>query len=137
MDRLRERMRELEFEKRKRGPVTNLKPQLDEAAGVSMRKTDTRANKLVSPTMEGGEREKFLKKVRKDLKNLRKEEVRGICEKEGITYDKLDVMKEEIAQLRTTREFKDCKGKGKQAAVHEVSEDGVSEAGADGDSATS
>ncbi|GBG63547.1 hypothetical protein CBR_g38615 [Chara braunii] len=137
MNKLHERMRELKFEKRKRRPMTNLKPQLDEAAGVSVRKTDTRANKLVSPTMEGGEREKFLKKARKGLKNLRKEEVRGICEKEGITYDKLDVTKEEIAQLRTAREFKDGEGKGKQVVVHEVSKNGVSEAGADGDSATS
>ncbi|GBG68896.1 hypothetical protein CBR_g3595 [Chara braunii] len=78
MDRLRERMRMLEVEKGRRGPVTNLKPQLDEAVGGSARKMD-RANKFVSPAGNGSDREKFVKKARRDLKNLRKEEIQGIC----------------------------------------------------------
>ncbi|GBG88630.1 hypothetical protein CBR_g48161 [Chara braunii] len=101
MDKLRERMRTLEVERGCQGPVINLKQQLDEVVDSSLRKTD-RMKKFVSPAGHVSEREKFLRKARKDLKILKKEEIQGICDKEGVTYEKLGVTREEIAKLQTT-----------------------------------
>ncbi|GBG64826.1 hypothetical protein CBR_g48294 [Chara braunii] len=47
------------------------------------------------------EREMFLKGARKDLKNLKKDAIQKICEKEGVSYTVLDETREAIAQLRT------------------------------------
>ncbi|GBG84998.1 hypothetical protein CBR_g39462 [Chara braunii] len=69
------------------------------------------------------EREKFRKEVRKDLKNLKKDAIQNICEKEGVTYTVLDETKEAIAQLRMGLACDEPPpGKQKEVVIEELTE---------------
>ncbi|GBG87070.1 hypothetical protein CBR_g44526 [Chara braunii] len=132
--RLKEAMAKLGTRVKAKG--TNLKAKLDDAAGVSMRKTSLRISDDAggasvrkgkaadNPTVQINNRDAFLCDARKDLRKKNKEEILAICEKEGLTYSTLEPAKEAIAHLRTARAFdKDERGKGKANLVVEVSEE--------------
>ncbi|GBG68229.1 hypothetical protein CBR_g2780 [Chara braunii] len=95
VERLKEAMARLGTTRKLRG--TNLKTKLDEAVGGASLKD--KGKRPVSPAEQACQRDVFVREARKQLRNLRKEEVIAICEKEGIEYTKLDPTKEAIVQL--------------------------------------
>ncbi|GBG71510.1 hypothetical protein CBR_g8927 [Chara braunii] len=121
VERLKVEMARLETGKRPKG--TNLKAKLDEAVGVSSKKDKGKC--LVSPAKQACQREVFVREARKQLRNLKKEDIVGICKKEGVEYTTLNPTKEAIAQLRADRARLDaCKDDVNGVSVVEVTEDG-------------
>ncbi|GBG66788.1 hypothetical protein CBR_g68774 [Chara braunii] len=124
IERLKEAMAKLETSGRARG--TNLRNKLDDAAGPSACK-DTGETVLAGLV---NRREIFVREERKQLRNLRKEEVISICKKEGIECTKLDPTKEAIIQGRADRAFESKngtdvgKGIGKVDYVVDIPDDG-------------
>ncbi|GBG82764.1 hypothetical protein CBR_g36294 [Chara braunii] len=111
VEKLQEAMARLEIGKKMGG--TNLKSKMDDAAVMSTRKDKGKEGETLIILVS--QREAFLRDVRKHLRNLEKDEIQGICEKEGIVNTKLDETKEAIAQARTDRAMKDDdRGKGKE-----------------------
>ncbi|GBG64431.1 hypothetical protein CBR_g44316 [Chara braunii] len=139
IERLKEAMAKLETGGRTRG--TNLRAKLDDVAGPSTCKDKGRSVMAGSASR----RDVFIREARKQLRNLRKEEIVSICEKEGIEYMKLDPTKKAIAQGRADRAFEvevekeSGKGKGKVDAVVDVPDDegGNSDKSDEHDSTTS
>ncbi|GBG62073.1 hypothetical protein CBR_g28549 [Chara braunii] len=134
--RLKVAMAKLGTEKKTKG--TNLKARLNEAVGTSSKKDKGKCP--LTPAEQACKREVFVREARKQLGNLKKEDIMGICEKEGIEYTKLDPTKEAIVQLRADRAGLDAnKDDVNGVSVVEVTKDGGdSSAKSDGhDSATS
>ncbi|GBG76771.1 hypothetical protein CBR_g22987 [Chara braunii] len=129
LERLRAEMSRLEMEKKFRCGGTNLKTKLDEVAGCSARKTD-KGKKPAGLVLS--KRDRILRDEWKNLRNLTKKEVIVICEKEGIKYSKLEITKEEIANMRTERlmeQEQDENGEARAVTIHEVNEDGGEDSG--------
>ncbi|GBG84442.1 hypothetical protein CBR_g38727 [Chara braunii] len=103
VERLKEAMARLGTSRKTKG--TNLRTRLDEVAGPSSRKDKGKAP--ASPDTQAVDRDVLLKNARRQLRNLKKDDVVAFCEKEGITYTKLDLTKEAIAQRRAGRAFGD------------------------------
>ncbi|GBG64979.1 hypothetical protein CBR_g48728 [Chara braunii] len=124
VERLKESLARLETAKKRGG--TNLKSKMDAAAGVSTRKDVGKG--VVSLVVIVSQREAVLREERKKLRNLKKEDVVTICEKEGITYSKLETTKELIAQARADKAVEDSdpsQDLGKVNFVVDITDDGV------------
>ncbi|GBG81394.1 hypothetical protein CBR_g32068 [Chara braunii] len=151
VERLKEALAKMEMEGRPKTRGTNLRSRLDDAAGQPRRACNGAVDEIVLPTARkdkgktpvatGDRRDVFLCETRKDLRNKKKDEVRVICEKEGVDYTTLDCTKEAIAQIRLARAFggNDGPAKGGGVSLHEVSDDGEgsSDKGDEVDSAVS
>ncbi|GBG91006.1 hypothetical protein CBR_g51664 [Chara braunii] len=119
VERLKEEMARLRTGQ-KRG--TNLRKKMDAVAGASGSKTKVAA---ASPVILVSQREAALKAARRELRNLKKDAVVGLCEDEGVPYTILDASKEALAQARADKavaEEESSRDLGKPDTVVEVTD---------------
>ncbi|GBG88474.1 hypothetical protein CBR_g47944 [Chara braunii] len=79
---------------------TNLRKKIDAAAHAS---TAKKKPAEASPVILVSHREATLRATRRELRNLKKDVVRHLCEEEGVTYTTLDAAKEAVAQARAEK----------------------------------
>ncbi|GBG71212.1 hypothetical protein CBR_g8515 [Chara braunii] len=101
---------------------TNLKTKLDEAANDSAR----RAEKGKQPTSmskqaaRANNKEGFMMDARRTLQGLKKDDIKAICDKEGVAYTTLDRTKEEIVLQCAAKAFESTSN---QATINVISEE--------------
>ncbi|GBG86111.1 hypothetical protein CBR_g41014 [Chara braunii] len=125
IDRLKDSLARLETAKK--CGATNLKSKLDEAADGSSRTMKAKD----TPVVLVSQREAALRDERKKLRNLKKDDVIAICEKEGMACTRLEDTKETIVQARVNKILEDderSRDLSKIDSIVEVTDDG------DGDS---
>ncbi|GBG77276.1 hypothetical protein CBR_g23605 [Chara braunii] len=118
---MKERLTKLESEKQT--PRTNLRERLDEVGRSAEGRTGKGKKKSSDPLMgtRVAQCEAFMKETRKEFRNMKKDDVVAICDKEGIKYSTLHESVTKIITKRADAAFPN--NKGKSIFIEEISDD--------------
>ncbi|GBG63413.1 hypothetical protein CBR_g38035 [Chara braunii] len=127
---LKEKLARLEMERKQKGPGTDLREKMDEAARTSGCRSGKgkEKNDHAEQSTKANDRENFIIENRRILKPLKKDAIFAICLQEGIIYSTLDRTKEDIINKRVQLAFGDEHADNK-IVIEDVSEESRGEDG--------